>query len=148
MKQRENAYTLDDLILKAKTYIKEENELDLIKKAYDFSSKAHQGQLRLTGDAYILHPLNVAMILTEVYADSETLATALLHDVINFTSVSLDDINDVFGSDIKDLVEINIKKDLVLNIVKQSKELNPIVKEMTFDLFKVIGKTNFDYPLF
>ena len=105
MKQRENAYTLDDLILKAKTYIKEENELDLIKKAYDFSSKAHQGQLRLTGDAYILHPLNVAMILTEVYADSETLATALLHDVINFTSVSLDDINDVFGSDIKDLVE-------------------------------------------
>lgn len=52
------------------------------------------------------------------------------------------------NNDIKDLVEINIKKDLILNIVKQSKELNPIVKEMTFDLFKVIGKTNFDYPLF
>lgn len=52
------------------------------------------------------------------------------------------------NNDIKDLVEVNIKKDLVLNIVKQSKELDPIVKEMTFDLFKVIGKTNFDYPLF
>ena len=46
------------------------------------------------------------------------------------------------NNDIKDLVEINIKKDLILNIVKQSKELNPIVKEMTFDLFKVIGKTS------
>lgn len=49
---------------------------------------------------------------------------------------------------IKDLVEINVKKELILNIVKQSKELNPLVREMTIDLFKVIGKTNFEYPFF
>ena len=49
---------------------------------------------------------------------------------------------------IKDLMEINLKKELILNIVKQSKEINPLVKEMTIELFKVIGKTNFEYPLF
>jgi len=49
---------------------------------------------------------------------------------------------------IKDLMEINLKKELILNIVKQSKEINPMVKEMTIELFKVIGKTNFEYPLF
>lgn len=49
---------------------------------------------------------------------------------------------------IKDLMEINLKKELILNIIKQSKEINPLVKEMTIELFKVIGKTNFEYPLF
>lgn len=49
---------------------------------------------------------------------------------------------------IKDLTEIEIKKELILNVVKQSKEINPMVKEMTIELFKVIGKTNFEYPLF
>ena len=49
---------------------------------------------------------------------------------------------------IKDLMEIKLKKELILNIVKQSKEINPLIKEMTIELFKVIGKTNFEYPLF
>ena len=49
---------------------------------------------------------------------------------------------------IKDLMEINIKKELILNLIKQSKEINPMVKEMAIELFKVIGKTNFEYPLF
>lgn len=51
-------------------------------------------------------------------------------------------------NNIKDLMEIQLKKELILNVVKQSKEINPMVKEMTIDLFKVIGKTNFEYPLF
>lgn len=105
MKQEEQAYTLDDLLNKASTYIKNDDEINLIKKAYLFASKAHSGQLRLTGDDYILHPLNVAMILTEVYADSQTLATALLHDVINFTDTKLEDVENEFGNEIKDLVD-------------------------------------------
>ena len=56
MKQEEQAYTLDDLLNKASTYIKNDDEINLIKKAYLFASKAHSGQLRLTGDDYILHP--------------------------------------------------------------------------------------------
>lgn len=105
MKQEEQAYTLDDLLNKACTYIKSNDEIDLIKRAYLFASKAHSGQLRLTGDEYILHPLNVAMILTEIYADSQTLATTLLHDVINFTDTKIEDIEKEFGSEIKNLVD-------------------------------------------
>lgn len=51
-------------------------------------------------------------------------------------------------NNIKDLMEIKLKKELLLNIIKQSKEINPMVKEMTIELFKIIGKTNFEYPLF
>ena len=105
MKPKEQAYTLDDLINKVKTYINKKDDIDLIIKAYDFANKVHAGQLRLTGDEYILHPLNVAYILTEVYADSQTLATALLHDVINFANVTIEEIEDVFGNEIKDLVD-------------------------------------------
>lgn len=105
MKQKEDAYTLDDLLNKVKTYIKVSDDINLIKKAYDFASKAHSGQLRLTGDDYILHPLNVAYILTEVYADSQTLATALLHDVVNFANVKLEEVEEAFGPEIKNLVD-------------------------------------------
>ena len=92
MMQEEEAYTLDDLLNKAKTYIKNEEDISLIKRAYQFASKAHAGQTRLTGDDYILHPLNVAMILTGIYADSQTLATALLHQVVNFSYVSIEEV--------------------------------------------------------
>ena len=51
-------------------------------------------------------------------------------------------------NNIKDLMEIQLKKDLILNVVKQSKEINQLVKEMTIELFKVIAKTNLEYPLF
>ena len=105
MKQKEDAYTLDDLLTKAKTYIKNDKDIELIKNAYAFASKAHAGQLRLTGDDYMLHPLNVALILTEIYADSQTLATALLHDVINFSDVTIEDVEEAFGKEIKELVD-------------------------------------------
>ena len=105
MKQKEDAYTLDDLLAKAKTYIKNNDDIELIKNAYAFASKAHAGQLRLTGDDYMLHPLNVALILTEIYADSQTLATALLHDVINFSDVTIEDVEEAFGKEIKELVD-------------------------------------------
>ena len=105
MKPKEEAYTIEDLLNKVKTYVNNDEELQIIKKAYIFASKAHAGQLRLTGDPYILHPLNVAYILTEVYADYQTLATALLHDVINFSNISLDEIESEFGIEIKDLVD-------------------------------------------
>lgn len=105
MKQKEEAYTLNDLIDKAKTYIKGEDDINLIEKAYLFASKAHSGQLRLTGDDYMLHPLNVAYILTEVYADSHTLAAALLHDVINFADVKIEEIEETFDSELSKLVD-------------------------------------------
>lgn len=104
MKLEEKAHTIDDLLEKVREYIKDEKEIEKIKEAYSFASKAHFGDKRLTGDDFILHPLNVAYILTEIYADYETLMTALLHDVINFANVSLDEIEEKFGSEIRMLV--------------------------------------------
>lgn len=103
--QIKDAYTLDDLLKKAKTYIKSDEDIELIKKAYLFASKAHAGQLRLTGDNYMLHPLNVALILTEIYADAQTLSAALLHDVINFANVTIEEIEKEFGPEMKELVD-------------------------------------------
>lgn len=103
--QKEDAYTLDDLLEKAKVYIKSDEDIELIKKAYLFASKAHSGQLRLTGDDYMLHPLNVALILTEIYADAQTLSAALLHDVINFANVTIEEIEKEFGPEMKALVD-------------------------------------------
>ena len=103
--QKEDAYTLDDLLEKAKVYIKSDEDIELIKKAYLFASKAHAGQLRLTGDDYMLHPLNVALILTEIYADAQTLSAALLHDVINFANVTIEEIEKEFGTEMKALVD-------------------------------------------
>lgn len=103
--QKEDAYTLDDLLEKAKVYIKSNEDIELIKKAYLFASKAHAGQLRLTGDDYMLHPLNVALILTEIYADAQTLSAALLHDVINFANVTIEEIEKEFGPEMKALVD-------------------------------------------
>ena len=105
MTQKEEAYTIDDLLLKARSYIKNDDDIALIKKAYSFAAKAHAGQLRLTGDDYMLHPLNVAFILTEIYADSQTLATALLHDVINFTDTKIEEVEAFFGPEIRELVD-------------------------------------------
>ncbi len=103
--QKEDAYTLDDLLEKAKVYIKSDEDIELIKKAYLFASKAHAGQFRLTGDDYMLHPLNVALILTEIYADAQTLSAALLHDVINFANVTIEEIEKEFGPEMKALVD-------------------------------------------
>lgn len=98
-------FTLKELIDKASTYIKEEDEINLIKSAYNFAEEAHAGQVRLTGDKYILHPLNVAYILTEIYADANTIATALLHDIINYTNTTIYEVEELFGKEISDLVD-------------------------------------------
>ena len=103
--EKYNSYTLNDLINKVKQYIKKDEEIELIEKAYDYAKIAHNGQTRLTGEDYISHPLNVAIILTEIFADSQTIITALLHDVINFTDKTLEDIEDVFGKEISLLVD-------------------------------------------
>ena len=62
--------TIDDLLNKFKNYNTNEKDIELIQKAYDYAAKKHFGQKRISGDDYILHPLNVALILTDVSADA------------------------------------------------------------------------------
>ncbi len=97
--------TYDILLEKIKSYINNEEELNVIKKAYEFAQEKHSGQKRLTGEDYITHPLNVAYILTEIYADYECLSASLLHDVLEDCEVSKEELLEQFGDTITSLVE-------------------------------------------
>lgn len=77
----------------------------LIKKALIFAEKAHEGQLRASGEAYIIHPFNTALILAEFQADTETIVAGLLHDTIEDTKVTLADLENEFGKQIAFMVE-------------------------------------------
>lgn len=80
-------------------------DLDFIRKAYDFSAKAHSGQIRRSGEPYIFHPLGVAAILADLRLDLATIATGLLHDTVEDTPVTLEDIEQNFGPVVAHLVD-------------------------------------------
>ncbi len=96
--------TIEDLMNNLK-YITSKKELKVINDAYLFASEVHAGDKRLTGVDYIKHPLNVAYILSEINADYETIAAALLHDVIDIAGVKIEEIRKRFGENIAALVE-------------------------------------------
>ena len=94
----------DDLINKVKTYNKFLNP-ETLTKAYAFALKAHEKQKRDEGSPYIIHPVAVANILTDLKLDSATIATGLLHDTIEDTYATYKTIEDEFGKEVADLVE-------------------------------------------
>ena len=94
----------NDLIDKVKSYNKFVDPEALI-KAYDFALKAHEKQKRDEGSPYIIHPIAVANILTELKLDSATIATGLLHDTIEDTHATYKTIEDEFGKEVADLVD-------------------------------------------
>ena len=93
------------LLDKIKTYNKNKEQLKMIQKAYNLANEKHEGQFRKSGEAYIIHPLNVAYILTDIKADYETICAALLHDTIEDTDVTLDDIEKEFTHTVRILVD-------------------------------------------
>ena len=98
-------YTIDDLVEKAKVYIPEEENIEKIKRAYDYAALKHQGQYRKSGEAYIYHPLCTAIILTTVYADTDTICAGFLHDVIEDCEVTKQELEEEFNVDIARLVD-------------------------------------------
>ncbi len=97
--------TIEDLIEKVKTYNTNEKDIELINKAFDYAYKKHFGQKRISGDDYITHPLNVAMILTDINADATCLAAALLHDTIEDSDSTKEEVTKLFGADVALLVD-------------------------------------------
>jgi GTP pyrophosphokinase len=83
----------------------DQRETDLIEEAYEVARDAHRDQVRRSGDPYIAHPLGVAMILSDLGLDDITLAGALLHDAVEDTSVTLDDLVSRFGPDVAAIVD-------------------------------------------
>ena len=105
MSKHQKDLTIEKLMDKVKTYITDKKELSVIDKAYKYAYEKHFGQKRLTGEEYIIHPLNVAYILTRISADYETLSAALLHDVVEDCGVSVSEIEENFGHNIAILVD-------------------------------------------
>jgi len=96
--------TIDMILDKVRSY-QADADLAKIRKAYDCAEKAHSGQVRISGDAYIVHPLNVAYILTGLHLDDETICAALLHDVVEDTCATLEEMESMFGRNIMELID-------------------------------------------
>ncbi len=104
MEQIKNEPAIETIITQIKA-AQPEAAVELVRKAYDFACNAHDGQLRASGEPYISHPLGVAKILAGLQIDPVTISAALLHDVVEDTKVSLEELERIFGKDIAKLVD-------------------------------------------
>lgn len=96
--------TADQVIDKTRNYLNEEH-VELVVKAYEFAKHAHHEQYRKSGEPYIIHPIQVAGILADLEMDPATVAAGFLHDVVEDTNVSLQDIEDAFNGEVAMLVD-------------------------------------------
>ena len=96
--------TLDSIVKTVLGYFPEANT-EILKKAFEFAEKAHRGQMRSSGDPYIIHPTEVAQILADMRMDLPSICAAFLHDTVEDTSVKIEDVEKEFGKDVATLVE-------------------------------------------
>ncbi|SFA94673.1 MULTISPECIES: bifunctional (p)ppGpp synthetase/guanosine-3',5'-bis(diphosphate) 3'-pyrophosphohydrolase [unclassified Bacillus (in: firmicutes)] len=96
--------TAEQVIDKTRAYLNDEN-VEIVKKAYDFANHAHREQYRKSGEPYIIHPIQVAGILADLEMDPATVAAGFLHDVVEDTNVSLKDIETAFNEEVAMLVD-------------------------------------------
>ncbi len=103
-------------------------DLDLLRRAYLFSAKEHKGQKRASGESYLVHPLEVANILADMKLDEVSVATGLLHDVVEDTLVDLDTIRRYFGEEITHLVDGLTKIAQISNISREEQQAENVRK--------------------
>ncbi|MFP4586633.1 MAG: RelA/SpoT family protein [Desulfohalobiaceae bacterium] len=95
---------INDILEKAGEYLNQ-NELAIIQKAYVYSASVHSGQVRLSGEPYFSHPLEVSNILTEMRLDSATIASGLLHDTVEDAGVKVQELEEHFGPEVARIVD-------------------------------------------
>ncbi len=122
MSIKTESVTIEDLIRKVKEYDDNQDDVTLIRRAFDYAYKKHFSQKRITGDDYITHPLNVAWILTDVNADSCAISAALLHDTIEDSDSTYDEIKNLFGEDVAKIVD-GVTKINRLNFSTESEQM-------------------------
>lgn len=103
-------------------------DLDLLRRAYLFSAREHKGQKRASGESYLVHPLEVADILANMKLDEVSVATGLLHDVVEDTLVDLDTIHEYFGEEIAHLVDGLTKIAQISNISREEQQAENVRK--------------------
>lgn len=139
--------TIDELIEKFKKYNNNKKDIELIRKAYNYAEKKHFGQKRISGDDYILHPLNVALILTEISADAPCMAAALLHDTIEDSDATTSELEKLFGSEVALLVDgvtkinkINFTSDSEASAAYQRKILVGLSEDVRVIIIKLADR--------
>lgn len=134
--------TFDQLVEKIRASEKP-YDLEKITQAYKVAEKAHEGQLRTSGDPYITHPLAVAAILLDYCMDTDTICAALLHDTVEDTDVTLDELRKKFGEDVALMVDGVTKIGLVPLVSKeeqQAENIRKILMAMSKDIRVIIIK--------
>jgi len=127
---------INEITDKISTYI-EKPDLDLVQRAYIYSAQAHDGVVRRSGEPYISHPMHVAYILADMQLDEATVAAGLLHDTVEDTDTSVDDIHDLFGSDVADIVDGVTKisqMDFESKAVQQAENIRKLILAMAEDI--------------
>ena len=118
-------------------------EIEQVWEAYRFSDNAHKGQIRRSGEPYITHPVAVACILAQLHLDVPTLLAALLHDVVEDSDISADEISDRFGKQVADLVEGLTKLDkieLQTAVQAQAENVRKMLLAMSQDVRVILVK--------
>ncbi|MGH9495009.1 MAG: RelA/SpoT family protein [Candidatus Sulfotelmatobacter sp.] len=119
------------------------DDLTIVKKAYDYSLKHHEGQTRASGEPYLVHPLEVALVLAEMKMDPVAVAAGLLHDSVEDTSVTIEDIRAEFGEQVAHIVEgvTKISKiDFATREEQQAENLRKMMLAMVDDIRVVLIK--------
>lgn len=101
---KEYAYTKDSVIELCQTYMNQD-DINMLEKAYDLAEKAHEGQYRKNGLPFILHPVQVAGILAELKLDAATIVAGFLHDVVEDTTYTYDDLIEMFNEEVAIIVD-------------------------------------------
>ena len=120
-----------------------QDDLTIVKKAYDYSLKNHEGQTRASGEPYLVHPLEVALVLAEMKMDPVAIAAGLLHDSVEDTSVTIADIKKEFGEQVAHIVEgvTKISKiDFATREEQQAENLRKMMLAMVDDIRVVLIK--------
>lgn len=118
-------------------------ETDIIDRAYIYSARVHEGQVRLSGEPYLSHPLEVANILADMRVDVESIAAALLHDVIEDTPATKEDIEEMFGPGVAHIVSGVTKLSALpfsTKIAQQAESLRKMILAMADDIRVVLIK--------
>jgi GTP diphosphokinase / guanosine-3',5'-bis(diphosphate) 3'-diphosphatase len=111
---------LNDILQRVLSY-HPDPDLDIIKKAYVYSAKVHQGQVRKSGEPYLIHPLAVAGLLAELKLDESTIVAGLLHDTVEDTLATIEEVQELFGDDVALIVD-GVTKLAKLGTAPQSAE--------------------------
>jgi GTP diphosphokinase / guanosine-3',5'-bis(diphosphate) 3'-diphosphatase len=134
--------TITDLLDRVRAY-NPSADLDTIERAYVFSAEVHQGQVRKSGEAYVTHPLEVASIIADMRLDAPSIVTGLLHDTVEDTLVTLEQVETLFGAEVAHLVD-GVTKISQINFTsreeKQAENFRKMLLAMARDIRVILVK--------